>query len=108
MVTRYFQYLCCVISPPTQFLQLSPRLVPSIVSMSVFFLFVCLLLKFRDPSSPLPTFHHFKEGETRKQSALFNSLQHRVLLERKKTMPEVTEPSPAVAGAKDAPPVAGI
>lgn len=112
MITCYFQYLYCVISPPTQFLQLSPRLVPTIVSMSgYFFLFVCLLLKFRLPSSPLPTFPHFK-GEIRKQSALFNSLQvfqqHRVLVERKKTMPEVTEPLPAVAGAKDASPVAGI
>lgn len=41
MITCYFQYLYCVISPPTQFLQLSTRLVPSIVSMSVFF-FICL------------------------------------------------------------------
>lgn len=29
-------------------------------------------------------------------------------MERKKTMPEVTEPLPAVAGAKDTSPVAGI
>lgn len=39
MITCYFQYLYCVISPPTQFLQLSPRLEISIVSMGVF---ICL------------------------------------------------------------------
>lgn len=52
MITCYFQCLYCIISPPTQFLQLSPRLVPSIVSMSGFFfyLFVC----FWNFSTPLP------------------------------------------------------
>lgn len=43
MIACYCQYLYCVILPPTQFLQLSPRLEPSIVSMRVvFFLIVCL------------------------------------------------------------------
>lgn len=39
MIACYFQYLYRVISPPTQFLQLSPRLETSIVSMGVF---ICL------------------------------------------------------------------
>lgn len=39
MIACYFQCLYCGISPPTQFLQLSPRLEISIVSVSVF---ICL------------------------------------------------------------------
>lgn len=49
MIAGYFQYLYCVISPPTQFLQLSPRLAMSIVSMGVF---ICLFAFFG--ISPLP------------------------------------------------------
>lgn len=63
-MTCYFQYLYCVISPPTQFLQLSPRLVPSIVSMSGFFyLFVCFW-NFRTPlphCPPSPTLKKEKQ-----------------------------------------------
>lgn len=108
MITCYFQDLYCAISSPTQFLQLSPRLEPSIVSMSVFFLFVCLLLEFQHSSSPLPTFPHFWKSE--KEASKVHCLIVRKCsnvqrpLERKETMPEVLESLSAVTGAKDASP----
>lgn len=81
MIACYCQYLYCVILPPTQFLQLSPRLEPSIVSRRVgfFFLIVCLfafeiLTPLLTIPHPPPT-PHPQVRENRKQSALFDSLQ---------------------------------
>lgn len=53
MITCYFQNLYCVFPPPTQFLQLSPSLEISIVSLSVF---ICLFAFqiFPFPSSTFP------------------------------------------------------
>lgn len=56
MIACYFQYLYCVILPPTQFLQLSPRLEPSIVSVRVgFFFFIIVCLFAFEISTPLLT-----------------------------------------------------
>lgn len=73
MITCYFQYSDCVFSPPTQFLQLSPRLGRSIVSMSVFFFFICLFAFqiFPPPITAFPTLG-LKENN---KIDFFNSLQ---------------------------------
>lgn len=87
MIACYFQYLYCVILLPTQFLQLSPRLEASIVSMRVgFFSFIVCLFAF-EISTPLFPIAYLPPLANR---TLFNSLQtfqrQRVLLEEERTI----------------------